>query len=320
METVVHVVVTCTNRKTVPPARSRTLRTVPGATIAARSSAWIGRLRDGTGENLPAERLYAGDHWHVVRSLAGLADEVGLRVEVWICSAGYGLIPLSARIRPYSATFSPNQADSVDRGIKRTTAQEARRQWWKELASWEGPCPGAPRSVAALITEHPISSVMLAVSAPYLDALSDDLEAALALPNAQDKVAIFCAGASERASLSSSLVPCDARLQGHVGGARSSLNVRLIRLALTMTKGGRPDVASLRALFSRLLRRQPELRVYNRSQMTDQEVRDYIRKAIAREPAARPTPLLRCLRDSGLACEHRRFSTLFREVEEARHG
>ena len=105
------------------------------------------------------------------------------------------------------------------------------------------------------------------------------------------------------------------------GGTQiDQFNVRLLRHALKVAKGTRPQVSSLRALFSRLLSRQPELRAFNRTPLTDEEVRNYIRKALSCEPAARPTPLLRCLRDSGLACEHGRFSTLFREVEGARDG
>lgn len=320
MRIAVHVVVTCTNRKTVPPAPGRTLRNVPGATIESRSSAWIGRLRNGTGTPLPAESLYAGDHWHVVRSLASVAEESGLKIKVWVCSAGYGLIPLSAEVHSYSATFSPNQPDAVDRGVKGKAPQEARREWWRELATWEGPSPGVPRTLTALISEHLDSSVLVAVSAPYLDALLHDLENALQIPESLENLAVFCAGAAEHPSLARVLVPCDARLQGYLGGARSSLNVRLLRHALKTAKGSPPKASSLRILFSRLLRRQPELRSYGRRQLTDQEVRDYIRKALSHEPSARPTPLLRRLRDSGLACEHGRFSSLFREVEGARDG
>src|SRR5205823_5934586 len=127
-------------------------------------------------------------------------------------------------------------------------------------------------------------------------------------------------GAGAHPSISQALVPCDARLQGYLGGARSSLNVRLVRYAIKKAKGERPRLSCLRTLFYRLLRRQPELRTYGRRPLTDQEVQDYIQKALLREPTARPTPLLRRLRDSGLACEHGRFSVLFREVGAARDG
>jgi len=55
---------------------------------------------------VPAEALYGGDHWSVVRELA-TNDLFGYRdIRIWVCSAGYGLIPLGSRIHPYSGIYS----------------------------------------------------------------------------------------------------------------------------------------------------------------------------------------------------------------------
>jgi hypothetical protein len=65
---------------------------------------------------------------------------------------------------------------------------------------------------------------------------------------------------------------------------------------------------------------QPPAPEYARTPLSDDEVRLYIRAALAENPGVRPTPLLARLRRSGRACEHGRFRKLFLEVEAPRHA
>ena len=64
-----------------------------------RARDWICRLSDTSYSPLIAARdLYAGEHWMVARGLPDLAG--GERIRLWACSAGYGLIPADALVRP----------------------------------------------------------------------------------------------------------------------------------------------------------------------------------------------------------------------------
>jgi hypothetical protein len=70
----VHVIVTCTNRKTVPVPPQLRLDSVPGRGTAQRARQWAGRLAGPSSVPLVAARdLYAGEHWMIARSLPGLA-------------------------------------------------------------------------------------------------------------------------------------------------------------------------------------------------------------------------------------------------------
>jgi hypothetical protein len=50
---------------------------------------------------------------------------------------------------------------------------------------------------------------------------------------------------------------------------------------------------------------------YDRRPLSDSAVLDFVRQLNTREPGISKTRALRCLRDSGLACEQRRFGALF---------
>src|SRR5690606_19107620 len=107
--------------------------------------------------------LYAGEHWSIVRRLPPVTASGQSPVTLWILSAGYGLIPAKAKVRPYAATFSSGHPDCVG-------SNGERRRWWRTLTQWPGPKPGAPRSVEALARRDPNAAIVMAVSPPYLDA------------------------------------------------------------------------------------------------------------------------------------------------------
>ena len=141
----VHVVVTCANRKSRPiPARLQ-LGQVPGRTPVQRARRWIARLSQEDVPQAAALDLYAGEHWSVARGFPAL-HQPGEVIRLWACSAGYGLIPAEALIKPYHATLTPGQADSVP---------GAAASWWSLLGEWSGPVPEHPRSIRALVATDP---------------------------------------------------------------------------------------------------------------------------------------------------------------------
>jgi hypothetical protein len=241
-------------------------------------------------------------------------------VRIWVCSAGYGLLSWASRVSPYAATFAPGEADSVCREGTGAVAATANRCWWRLLSGWAGPDPGAPRSLAELARSAPEAPLLVAASAVYLGALLADLSQARRELTDPGQLVLLSAGAHGEGELAEHLLPCDARLQSVVGGARTSLNARLARLALQELDGKGPALPALRARFTRLLHGRPRPVSAARVPLTDEELKRTIRAAVREDPGLRPTPLLRRLRDEGRACEQHRFAALFREVWEQLHG
>ncbi len=311
----VNIIVTCTKTKTLHPSRECQLRSVPNGTVEERAAEWVRRLKRHASEGISAAELYSGGHWHIVRNL----DSSRFKIRTWVCSAGYGLIHLGDRIAAYSATFSVNHPDSVRRGVSDTPGGAISSAWWDCLASWPGPSRGSPRSLAQLVEAYPKSPVIVVASERYLDALRDDLKAATELLADHENLMIISAGTKTLGDLNRYLIPCDARLQALLGGARGSLNIRLARKVLIEARS-RPRLAGLKRLCRRTLERQPPSPVYDRHPMTDMQVRAYIRKELNRHPKQAHTPMLREMRNQGFACEYSRFSALYKQVRSETNG
>lgn len=295
-----HVVVTCSHRKTLPVPAGLRLRRVTATQAATRVRNWITRLLSDPAATMPASSLYAGAHWDIARRLPRHATP-STNIAMWVCSAGYGLIPTDAPIRPYSATFAAAHLDSVPGG------RPAAADWWAALSEWSGPARG-PRSLADLAAKDPTGRLLLVLSAPYLAACRADVLAAADAVADASQLSIISAGTKTDADLAEFLLPVDARLEHALGGTRQSLNVRVAEHLLA---SGVSEHAAMRDRLTRLLADQPPPRRFTRLPMTDEEIREFVRGRLDEGPVTH-TRLLRELRDSGRACEQHRFAELFR--------
>jgi len=96
----VHLIVTCTRRKTVPAGDA----VFPDERDAAKAyRLWLERLAQASPGTSPmtAGELYTGQHWS--RAAAAAARH---GAEMWVISASLGLLHVSDPVVPYEATFS----------------------------------------------------------------------------------------------------------------------------------------------------------------------------------------------------------------------
>jgi hypothetical protein len=301
----VHVVVTCSNRKrhTVPDRlRMGNLRERGSG---RRFSAWTDQLSTSSASEFPAVDLYAGEHWQIARTLP---DQITPRAAtLWVCSAGYGLIPASASIRPYAATFAPGGVDSVGED------KPAVRDWWTRLTEWPGPAAGQPRSFTDLARRDPDATIIAVLSDAYQRACATDVTAAASQLRDTQQLSVIGPATKDLADF---VVPVTARLQPHLGGSLLSLNARVAAFLLRSSVDDDHNLGRTR-LRERV--EQTTMATPARAaraagcRLTDEEVRAFIREHTG-EHVVTATGLLRRLRLSGRSCEQARFGQLFAEV------
>ncbi len=316
----VHIIASCTDRKRLPPLV--TLRSVPHASPAVRARAWWRQLRNQSGRTTPAAELYSGDHWAVVRTLPEAARTAGLRPVLWVASAGYGLIPASAPLCAYSATFARRSPDAVAHSAA-TPAERWRfaEAWWSTISGLAGPDRDRPRSVSQIAEENPHGRILVVASGDYVNAMESDLLRATRILSSSDHLVIVTA--RDRLATEELFpwgVPSDARLQSSVGGARTSLHARVARKILGEARRWDLSAADLRARYEGLVGRAPALVPFDRRRLTDAEVSTFVRRALHSRRHVSCTALLRELREGGRACEQGRFKQLFHALRGTTHA
>jgi hypothetical protein len=167
------------------------------------------------------------------------------------------------------------------------------------------------------VAADPAAVFLFLLSKNYLLACGADLAVACGSLADPDRLLIVSAGGKPEGELANFAVPADARLQAHFGGTRRALNARIGAYLLEHGIRSRDEAT---AHLTQLLAAQPPTPRYNRTRQSDGEIFDAITGRLAQAQATSANRLLRELRDSGLACEQRRFTRLYREALEAASG
>ncbi len=311
----INIIVTCTKRKHLPPSPGLMLRDICTEDMETGFAAWTKQLSTSKSKRVLARDLYAGDHWAVVKSLEGVASSSGLEAYVWVCSAGYGLISLDTRIKPYSATFSPNVPDTVCKWSNPDSGKVPSQLWWQLLTEWSGTNEPQPRSIKDIAAKYPNSPMLVAVSQPYMRAILEDVGMALKTLHDTELLCVISSGTISLPNMESNLLPCNASLQAEVGGSLNSLNARLTRTILTGLRNNTFRVSNLRAQFSAKTAMALPLAKNKRKIISDNEARDFILTALREDPRTSWTRALKRFRGSGLACSQERFASMFKLVK-----
>ena len=285
------------------PARDLRLGTYP-TDLRARATQWTRRRDSPKSDLLEARHLYQGEHWSVVKRMIDRASNFGCIADVWIVSTGYGLVPISANLESYSATFSPGSDDSVP--------QRDSQAWWDFLASWRNLDLSDARSLTELALQDTSAPMIVALSKTYLQAVLHDLtRAADAMGKKADLLLVSTGTPSD--SLEEVQLPCDARFLTSLGGRRTSLNARVADRIIATSDRHQFDSAKVRKLLQKDLDRSKDILRYDRRKQTDSEIRNWIRTRLNTDCFSRSS-LLREFRDAGFACEQRRFAELYEEA------
>ena len=305
---ILNVVVTCTKQKRIAAPKELSVGTLKKGSIKERFDVWKKRLSASQHEKCKVGDLYSGDHWVAVKGF----NAAKFDIKTWITSAGYGLLELEDRITPYAATFSKANNDSIFNKVIKEDQASASKLWWKQLTSWR--MTSHSRSLKSLARSRSSEPFLVVASDKYLRAIGDDLaDAANELDN-RNLLSILSAGCKSLPGLSENLLPCDARLQHVVGGARRSVNTR-VASHLISSSSSLPNFSKLKGRLNKLMKDLPDLPVYDRSPVTDQDVLKYLLTELRKDSSKAHTPLLRKFRDGGRACEQSRFRGLYKQVK-----
>lgn len=291
------LVVTCTDRKMATPLLTLRAASLQSGPTRQRASEWVRRLEEAL-ERHPLEQLYQGDHWAQSLKLIAAARAAGFDAELWVASAGLGLQPISAKAPAYAATFSARNPDLVA-----PTAAE-RTLWWNCLQS------GAGQTTLAELGRQ--GAVLVALSEAYGEPLRDELQE-VAETGAE---CVLIGGAADVPGMQR--IASDATLRHALGGTLTSLNVRMAAAWLGQCQDGVLLSASSVAAWQTWRGKVAKIERYARTPMTGEAVKAFVREELQRTAGLSRTAMLRRLRDSGQACEQRRFGQLYTEVLEER--
>lgn len=317
------IVVPCTASKRVPVGDLRISQVVRDEDDGEeRFRVWQFAVREAARE-VEARDLYAGPRW---QASLRIPEAVAPRHEadLFIASAGLGLIHDTQLVPSYSATFSQGSMDSVVApGLSSSGQRTARRQWWAALTR-NGP------SLRSLAAEY--ERVVLVLSPDYLGAVADDLLEAVATGGSN--VLVFGTGAPSPRELEWNWVRVGRHLRETtkkrpepvVNGLDATLLQSTAALVLRRPLKDWSNARKVQCLLDGLADPNVETNEAKarkrRRPSTDEDIRVFIRERHT-DADWNSTGLLKAWRNVEMRqCEVNRFKRLYAEVaqEEPTHG
>jgi hypothetical protein len=290
------IVVNCTERKSQAPMPRLRARSLLQDSMEERVSQWRRRVDEAVPSSALID-LYQGEAWQQVRGLADDAANLGFNVRLLVASAGLGLRDVHSKAPAYAATFAGGHQDTV------TPPGPASQLWWKALEEFDD-----SDSLARTADDR----VLLVLSENYARAMHQDLEEL-----AQRGGDLLLVGGAKTVEGLPRL-PADMGLRRQVGGTASSITLRIARLWLARRNSSDIYHAIDARRWSKWADSVSQLERYDRTPASDSELRALIVRLKSADPSLSATRALRSLRDSGIACEQKRFGELFRTTRAPR--
>lgn len=303
------VITTCTNRKRQPAAAALHATSLPDGPQERLATEWVCRLA-AENTRVAATELYAGRSFqeseHAARRLGA---------DLFIVSAGLGLISEATPVPPYACTILAGVPDSI---ADRVGATFSVSSWWHQI-SQASPFSASLASVFASSQ----GMVCAALSESYIGMIEADL---IGLDEkARERLRLFTAAPLERIAppLRPYVMPYDDRLNGKdspIPGTLSDFSGRALHhfAQNVALPDDRRSLAEHADAVRQLLQgwRVPE-RV-TRERHDDESLRELLHQHWDAAGGS-STRLLRVFRDQlHIACEQGRFAALAREVRAER--
>lgn len=296
-----HFIVPCSATKCAPASPSLDAATICAPNLRAFARAWAARLSAARPE-CPAEAMYRGSGTHAAKAAAELHH-----ARLSFLSAGLGWVPGHRPIPSYNLTLAasgPSPLVAVGGGTP--------ADWWAALGEFVQP------TRHRLTARYPAGQeAIFALSGVYLRMILPEL-ATLDRRTLQRFTLIVCSEVALPASVKDRVIRYDARL-GHsplgFAGAHASAPQRALRhyAALRAEHPRARSLTALRALVERDLALAAPPSRASRAASDDTTLRERIADALRDAPAS-ASALLKRFRDAGIACEQRRFATIYRSV------
>ena len=258
---------------------------------------------------VPACHLYRGENWNQVLQAFSVVKSRSPKAQLWVVSAGLGLISSDTTIPEYSATFSMGDLNSVGRTLLEN------QLWWKNLSNAKKN-QGGLGSVVELVQKYPNAVYLMSLSAPYIKAILPDLCGARNSLKDPEKLIVISVGSSKISDLGNSILPLDARFENKLSGTRHTLNNRLLRNIVETHNTSNLRCSELGRILKEEWESLKPITSFNRKRMSDTDLVLQIRSALEACPTASCTRLLRNFRLLNIACESKRFAFLFAGVKQ----
>ena len=304
------LITTCTNRKRKKPKTALCASSLPKGNLQATLSKWENHLNSDQFK-VPAKDLYCGRGFSEVLKTISKNN-----LELWVISAGVGLVSGSLQIPPYSLTVTPSNKDTIQAKIS-PKEQFHPARWWSNINI---KLHGTPTPIHDLIIEHTDTYFIISLSNTYLGLISEDLFLLQGEHRKRIRLTGLCSPESLPIPFKQLWMPYDYRFDGPQSpnsGTRADFHQRVTRHFIEEifinNSLSSPQVHA--DTVSKILAPMSPPKKTKRTSLSNEDIIKIIidRWDDAKGSGSRMLKILR--HEENVACEQGRFADLYRQIK-----
>jgi len=297
----IEIISSCTNSKTKIADKTLTIEYYnKERSLDEIIKIWKNIIKENKFDKYVTTDLYKGIGWRATLNTYNLFSDHH-ETELYIASAGYGLIHHDTKISSYDATFTPRTSNSIDKFNKDKVSNI---KWWDSINNFQ---------VNSFSNE---SYIFVILPHNYLITTQNFIKKLIEQHG--KRVFIFRANQNEALSfMKGYTVEFDLRFNSYQTGTLSSL---LARAVLWLSKEIiEHKIAFEHHLFQEYIEKNMKnyslYKMPKREQLSEEKLIQKIEDMIANDGIKSASKGLKALRESGIACEQKRFGSLFKKVK-----
>lgn len=314
----IHLITTCTNGKNGLSNGTLSLSKYTSGHISSEMliNSWCSAVNSAipASASVCAVDLYKGGHWATAKAILKEYP-----IDLWILSAGLGLLNHKDKVLPYQATFAKGYEESIPSYSHQYVGKSFHRTWWKEINERSPFNLQHPTSITALMKRNNRDYFIICGSPDYINAIELDIINGLQHLNDSQKQLLIITSKKINVRLESFLFKSNQYMAQWLKCNMLMLNISLARYLVKEFVGSKADnLHLLSQQLTKKLENLPEREFKKGIRRSLEEVNAYILNLLIRQPGISATQALRIFRDGGNSFEEKRFRVVFKAIAESK--
>lgn len=279
-------------------------------------NSWCNALNEAisTSATVYAEDLYKGGHWATAKAI--LTD---YPVDLWVLSAGLGLLHHKDKVVPYRATFAVGYDESIPLYSQEYVGRSFHRTWWKEITSRSIFKSEHPASILDLMKKNKKDYYVICGSPDYINAIELDIINGLEYLVDAKKQLLIITSKKINDRLTAYLFKTNQNMAQWLRCNMLMLNISVAKyIVKEFTSKKFNNLNELSQKLVEELKELPEREVKKGIRRSPEEVKSFILKLMQQKPDLSATNALREFRNSGNSFEEKHFRAEFKALMEAK--
>ncbi|MFV8980879.1 hypothetical protein [Serratia fonticola] len=310
----INLITTCTNGKNSDSKAILSLSQFSSGRTPSNvlMNSWCNALKEAilTSATVCAKDLYKGGHWATAKAILKQYP-----VDLWILSAGLGLLHHKDKVIPYKATFAVGYEESIPSYSHEYVGKTFHRTWWKEISERSCFKSQHPTSITELMKKNNRDFFIICGSPDYINAIELDVINGLEYLVDSKKQLLIITSKKINNRLEGYLFKTSQKMANWLKCNMLMLNISMAKYIINdFTSNKSNDLNEISLHISADLSELPEREIKKGIRRSPEEVNHFILKMMYQEPGISATHALRTFRDSGNSFEEKRFRAAFKTL------